>query len=63
MEPQNNGATEVLAFVPLANMFGYATDLRSRSQGRALYSMEPAHFSPVPKSIQDEIVNTRAKNN
>ncbi len=62
MEPQNNGATEVLAFVPLANMFGYATDLRSRSQGRALYSMEPAHFSPVPKSIQDEIVTKRAKN-
>ena len=63
MEPQNNGATEVLAFVPLANMFGYATDLRSRSQGRALYSMEPAHFAPVPKSIQDEIVTNRAKNN
>ncbi|MBR2848580.1 MAG: elongation factor G [Clostridia bacterium] len=63
MEPQGNGATEVLAFVPLANMFGYATDLRSRSQGRAMYSMEPAHFAPVPKSIQDEIVTTRAKNN
>ena len=63
MEPQNNGATEVLAFVPLAEMFGYATDLRSKSQGRALYSMEPAHFAAVPKSIQDEIVNVRAKNN
>ena len=63
MEPQNNGATEVLAFVPLAEMFGYATDLRSKSQGRALYSMEPAHFAAVPKSIQEEIVNTRAKNN
>ena len=63
MEPQNNGATEVLAFVPLAEMFGYATDLRSKSQGRALYSMEPAHFAPVPKSIQDEIINVRAKNN
>ncbi|MBE6560968.1 MAG: elongation factor G [Ruminococcaceae bacterium] len=63
MEPQNNGATEVLAFVPLAEMFGYATDLRSKSQGRALYSMEPAHFAPVPKSIQEEIVNVRAKNN
>jgi len=62
MEPQNNGATEVLAFVPLAEMFGYATDLRSKSQGRALYSMEPAHFAPVPKSIQDEIINVRAKN-
>ncbi|MBQ7940377.1 MAG: elongation factor G [Clostridia bacterium] len=63
MEPQNNGATEVLAFVPLAEMFGYATDLRSKSQGRALYSMEPAHFAAVPKSIQEEIVNVRAKNN
>ena len=63
MEPQNNGATEVLAFVPLAEMFGYATDLRSKSQGRALYSMEPAHFAAVPKSIQEEIVNIRAKNN
>ena len=63
MEPQNNGATEVLAFVPLAEMFGYATDLRSKSQGRALYSMEPAHFAAVPKSIQEEIVTVRAKNN
>jgi len=63
MTPQNNGATEVLAFVPLAEMFGYATDLRSKSQGRALYSMEPAHFAPVPKSIQEEIINVRAKNN
>ena len=63
MEPQNNGATEILAFVPLAEMFGYATDLRSKSQGRALYSMEPAHFAAVPKSIQEEIVNIRAKNN
>ena len=63
MEPQNNGATEVLAFVPLAEMFGYATDLRSKSQGRALYSMEPAHFAAVPKSIQEEIVNIRAKHN
>ena len=62
MEPQNNGATEVLAFVPLAEMFGYATDLRSKSQGRALYSMEPAHFAAVPKSIQEEIVTVRAKN-
>ena len=57
MEQQNNGATEVTAFVPLAEMFGYATDLRSKSQGRAMYSMEPSHFAPVPKSIQDEIVS------
>ncbi|MCR4906457.1 MAG: elongation factor G [Clostridiales bacterium] len=63
MEQQSNGATEVIAFVPLAEMFGYATDLRSKSQGRALYSMEPSHFAPVPKSIQDDIVNFRVKNN
>ncbi len=63
MEQQSNGATEVIAFVPLAEMFGYATDLRSKSQGRALYSMEPSHFAPVPKSIQDDIVNVRVKNN
>ena len=59
MNQQNNGTTEVIAFVPLAEMFGYATDLRSKSQGRALYSMEPSHFSPVPKSIQEDIITGR----
>ena len=62
MEP-GNGTTEIHAFVPLANMFGYATDLRSKTQGRGLYSMEPSHFAEVPKSIQDEIVNKRNKGN
>ena len=62
MEP-GNGATEIHAFVPLANMFGYATDLRSKTQGRGVYAMEPSHFAEVPKSIQEEIVTKRNKGN
>ncbi len=58
-----NGTTEILSFVPLSEMFGYATDLRSKSQGRAQYAMEPSHFSEVPKGIQEEIVTKRAKAN
>ncbi len=61
MEP-GNGATEIIAFVPLSEMFGYATDLRSKSQGRAQYSMEPSHFAEVPKSIQETVIKARAKN-
>ena len=49
--------------VPLASMFGYATDLRSGTQGRGQYSMEPSHFAQVPKSIQESIIGNRAKNN
>ena len=56
-----NGATELTSFVPLSEMFGYATDLRSKSQGRAQYSMEPSHFAEVPKSIQEGIITSRAK--
>ncbi len=55
------GAKQVTAFVPLAEMFGYATDLRSRTQGRGVYSMEPSHFAEVPKSIQETIISGRAK--
>ena len=62
MEP-GNGATEVHAIVPLANMFGYATDLRSKTQGRGVYAMEPCGFEQVPKSIQEEIVAKRSKGN
>ena len=51
-----NGAATVNAFIPLSNMFGYATDLRSRTQGRGNYSMEPSHFTEIPKSIQQEII-------
>ena len=56
-----NGATEITAFVPLSEMFGYATDLRSRSQGRAQYSMEPSHFAEVPKSIMENILKTKGR--
>ncbi len=55
------GAKQITAFVPLAEMFGYATDLRSRTQGRGVYSMEPSHFDQVPKSIQEEIISGRKK--
>ena len=61
MEAGNGGVEEITAFVPLSNMFGYATDLRSKTQGRGIYSMEPSHFAEVPKSIQDEIIKARGK--
>ena len=61
MEAANGGVEEITAFVPLSNMFGYATDLRSKTQGRGIYSMEPSHFAEVPKSIHDEIVKARGK--
>ena len=60
MEPVA-GAQQITAFIPLAEMFGYATDLRSRTQGRGGYSMEPSHFAEVPKSIAEEIINGRKK--
>ena len=57
-----NGVQELTAMVPLSEMFGYATDLRSMTQGRGVYSMEPSHFAEVPKSIQEQIISARAKN-
>ena len=51
-----NGAQVINAFVPLAGMFGYATDLRSMTQGRGNYSMEVNHYEAVPKAIADEII-------
>ena len=57
------GMEEIRAFVPLSEMFGYATDLRSKTQGRGTYSMEPSHYEEVPKSVHDTIVASRAKNN
>ncbi len=53
---QTSGAHEIIAMVPLAEMFGYATDLRSKTQGRGQYSMEPSHFAEVPKSIMEAII-------
>ena len=55
------GAQAITAFVPLGEMFGYATELRSRTQGRGQYTMEPSHYEQVPKSIQEDIVSARAK--
>ncbi len=60
MEPRV-GAQQINAFVPLSEMFGYATDLRSKTQGRGQYTMEPSHYVEVPKSIAEGIMNTRAK--
>ncbi len=56
-----NGTQQIDAFVPLSNMFGYATDLRSKTQGRGQYSMEPSHYAEVPKSIAENIMAGRAK--
>ncbi|HOP72065.1 MAG TPA: elongation factor G [Thermoclostridium caenicola] len=58
MEPRGGGHN-VRAFVPLSEMFGYATDLRSKTQGRATYSMEPSHYAEVPKAMQEKIVEGR----
>ena len=61
MEPQNGGVQLIKAFVPLAEMFGYSTDLRSSTQGRGTYSMEVDHYEPVPKSIQEKIAAGKAE--
>ena len=53
------GATQINALVPLQNMFGYATDLRSKTQGRGLYTMQSDHFEEVPKSVSEEIIAKR----
>ena len=50
------GAQQILAFVPLSEMFGYATDMRSRTQGRGQYTMEPSHYTELPKNIQTKLV-------
>lgn len=56
-----NGNQVIRSFIPLSEMFGYATDLRSKTQGRGTYAMEPSHYEEVPKSILDGIVASRAK--
>ena len=53
---------QIDALVPLANMFGYATDLRSSTQGRGQYSMEPHSYVEIPKSIADKIIAERGRN-
>ena len=54
-----SGAQQIDAFVPLAEMFGYATNLRSRTQGRGQYTMEPSHYIEIPKSIQEKLIDQR----
>ena len=54
-----NGAAVIESMVPLSTMFGYATDLRSKTQGRATYVMEPSHFVELPRNLQESLVNSR----
>jgi elongation factor G len=53
------GAVQINAEIPLSNMFGYATTLRSRTQGRGQYVMEPSHYTQVPKGIAEGIVSDK----
>ncbi len=55
------GTKQISSFVPLSEMFGYATDLRSKTQGRGAYTMTPDHYEAVPKNIMDDIISARAK--
>ena len=57
----NNGTQSITALVPLAEMFGYATDLRSKTQGRGQYSMEPHSYVEVPKSLAEKIISNNQK--
>ncbi len=57
------GAQQINAMVPLSEMFGYATDLRSKTQGRGQYYMEPSHYTEVPKSVAEKIISERARKN
>jgi len=59
---QQNGTAEIHAHVPLSEMFGYSTALRSKTQGRGTYVMEPSHFAEVPKSVLEKIVSNRGRN-
>ena len=56
-----SGNQIIRGFIPLSEMFGYATDLRSKTQGRGTYAMEPSHYEEVPKSVLEQIVATRSK--
>ena len=62
MEARGN-AQQIDAMVPLSEMFGYATDLRSRTQGRGQYTMEPSHYIELPKNIQEKIISGRNRDN
>ena len=58
-QENRSGAVQIDALVPLGEMFGYATDLRSRTQGRGQYSMEPHSYLEIPKSIREKIIDQR----
>ncbi len=60
MESISGGTQMIHAMVPLSEMFGYSTSLRSRTQGRGVYSMQPEHYEPVPKSIQEKVCGSKA---
>jgi elongation factor G len=57
-----NGSKQIKAFVPLAEMFGYATSLRSRTQGRGSYAMYFAQYEPVPKNVQEKVLSAKSSN-
>ena len=57
-----NGSQEIRAEIPLSEMFGYATDLRSRTQGRGNYTMTFDHYSEVPKNVAEKVISMRTKN-
>ena len=59
----NNGTAQVDALVPLSEMFGYSNDLRSKTQGRGQYSMEPDSYTEVPRSVAEKIMSARNKAN
>ena len=54
-----NGARMINSFIPLSEMFGYATNLRSRTQGRGTYAMEPSHYEEVPKNVSEKIISDK----
>jgi len=56
-----SGAQRINSQVPLSEMFGYATDMRSKTQGRGQYTMEPSHYAEVPKSVSEQIISARSK--
>jgi elongation factor G len=56
-----NGAAQIDSLVPLSEMFGYATNLRSHTQGRGNFTMEPSHYVELPKSIQEEIIGGKRR--